>query len=338
MERLQALGADVEILPISPSLTGIRQGAVRGWSLFRPGRAVNAIRYVMRLRNRLRKGRVAILHANSLRACVLGGLAGRLAGVPVVWQIHSVVSEPMMSAAAVRLMCWLARWLPDRIVCNSKATAASFSGLGDRVRIVACGADTSRYTGNGRRPGASRVGMIARFSPLKGQRVFVEAANQITADRPETEFILAGAPLFGEDQYADQVRQDCLTSPNPERFQLLGFVDDVPSLLHDLDVVVQPSIYPEGFGQSVLEAMMAGKPVVASATGGLSELVEDRVTGRLVPPNDVGALHGAIDDLLADPAAAAAMGNRARQRACERYDIRATVRALEAVYAEVARA
>jgi len=148
------------------------------------------------------------------------------AGVPVVWQIHSVVSEPMMSPAAVRLMRWLARWLPDRIVCNSKATAACFSGLGDRVRIVACGADTSRYSGNGRRPGVSRVGMIARFSPLKGQRVFVEAANQITADRPETEFILAGAPLFGEDQYADQVRQDCLTSPNPERFQLLAFVDD----------------------------------------------------------------------------------------------------------------
>lgn len=184
----------------------------------------------------------------------------------------------------------------------------------------------------------SRVGMIARFSPLKGQRIFVEAAKQVAADRPDTEFILAGSALFGEDRYAEQVRQDCLTSATPERFQLLGFVDDVSSLLHDLDVVVQPSIYPEGFGQSVLEAMMAGKPVVASATGGLSELVEDRVTGRLVPPNDASALHDAIDELLADPVGAAAMGNRARQRASERYDIRATVRALEAVYAEVARA
>jgi len=84
VERLQGLGADVEILPISPSLTGIRQGAVRGWSLFRPGRAVSTIRYVMQLRNRLRQGHIALLHANSLRACILGGVAGRLAGVPVI--------------------------------------------------------------------------------------------------------------------------------------------------------------------------------------------------------------------------------------------------------------
>jgi len=127
------------------------------------------------------------------------------------------------------------------------------------------------------------------------------------------------------------------TAVNPDRFQFLGFVDDVPSLLRDLDIVVQPSIYPEGFGQSVLEAMMAGKPVVASAGGGLSELVEDGISGRLVPPADPGALRRAIGDLLADPVAAALMGKRGQLRATELYDIRGTAQAVEHVYAEVAR-
>jgi len=232
----------------------------------------------------------------------------------------------------------LARWIPDRIVCNSKATAAGFRGVDDRIRIVACGTDTTRYSTNGRKPGASRVGMIARFSPLKGQHVFVEAARQISLEHPETEFVLAGSPLFGEDAYTDRVRREANAGVNGDRFKFLGFVDDVPALLRDLDIVVQPSVYPEGFGQSVLEAMMAGKPVIASATGGLQELVEDGETGRLVPPGDPAALGRAIADLIADPDAARAMGERARTRVVQLYDINATARVIERVYAEVARA
>lgn len=323
---------------LAPTVARVRQDALSARSMVRPTRILTSIGYVFRLASRLRKSRAALLHANSLRACILGGLAGRLAGVPVVWQIHSVISEPMMTPAAVRLMRWLARWLPHRIICNSVATAACFSGLGDRVRIIACGLDTGLYARNGRAPGASRVGMIARFSPLKGQHVFVEAAKQVSVGHPDAEFVLAGVPLFGEEAYADRVRGDAEACVNPDRFQFLGFVDDVPSLLRELDIVVQPSVYPEGFGQSVLEAMMAGKPVIASATGGLCELVQDGATGRLVPPDDPAALGHAIHDLLADPAAASAMGQRARRRAFELYDIRGTVQATERVYAEVARA
>ncbi len=336
--RLRALGVDVEVLPFAPALTRLRQDGIRATSMVNPRRTVDAVRYVLRLRRRLKTANTAVVHANSLRACVLAGITGKLAGVPVVWQMHSVVATPMMTPAAVRMMRRLARFVPDRIICNSKATAASFRGVDRKVRIIACGSAVSSASGNGRRPGASRVGMIARFSPLKGQHVFVEAAKQVSIDRPETEFVFAGTPLFGENAYADEVRQESRTAANPDRFRFLGFVDDVPSLLRDLDIVVQPSVHPEGFGQSVLEAMMAGKPVVASAAGGLNELVEDGVSGRLVPPNDSGALSRAIGELLADPAAAAQMGKRGQERACELYDIRSTVLDVERVYAEVARA
>jgi glycosyltransferase involved in cell wall biosynthesis len=100
--------------------------------------------------------------------------------------------------------------------------------------------------------------MIARLSPLKGQHVFVEAVRRTSATYPDVEFVVAGSALFGEDAYARRVRDAAETLSKAGRIRFLGFVDDVPALLEDLDVVVQPSVHPEGFGLAILEAMMAG--------------------------------------------------------------------------------
>ena len=99
--------------------------------------------------------------------------------------------------------------------------------------------------------------------------------------------------------------------------------------------MVSPSTQPEGFGQSIVEAMMAGKPVIASASGGPVDVIEDGVTGRLVPPGDVLALSRAIAQMPDDPEAAAEMGRRGRERALRLYDIRHTTRQIEQVYEKV---
>jgi glycosyltransferase involved in cell wall biosynthesis len=335
VSRLEKAGIQVEIRALPASLGGIRQDRIGRLTPWSPVRLAALSTYILRLAQSFKHHRVALVHANSLRACVLGGLAGRLAGVPVVWQVHSVVSKPMMSNAAIGLIRSLARWLPERIICNSRATAACFGGPSERVRVIACGVDSTVYAANGRTAKPGRVGMISRFSPLKGQHVFVEAARLVSMQHPNVEFLLAGAPLFGEDGYARRVREEAEKSVNHDRIHFLGFVDDVPALLHDLDIVVQPSTLPEGFGQAVLEAMMAGKPVIASAAGGTVDLVEDGVTGRLVPAGDAQAVASAIDAFLRDPAAARAMGERARERALERYEIHETAAATARVYQEV---
>jgi glycosyltransferase involved in cell wall biosynthesis len=176
--------------------------------------------------------------------------------------------------------------------------------------------------------------MIARFAPIKGQHLLVEAARQVAKRHPEAEFVMAGTPLFGEEVYAQEVQEHAQRTLR-RKVQFLGFVDDVPSLLRELDVIVNPSTVPEGFGQAIVEAMMAGKPVIASALGGPVDVIEDGVTGRLVPAGDSDALANAINQLLSDPAAAAEMGRRGRERAVERYDIRETTRAIERVYERV---
>ena len=128
--------------------------------------------------------------------------------------------------------------------------------------------------------------MIARFALLKGQHVFVEAAHNLSERYPAVDFVLAGTPLFGEESYAQEVRA-AAQGRNGSSIRFLGFVDDVPGLFGQLDIVVSPSTQPEGFGQSIVEAMMAGKPVIASASGGPVDVIEDGVTGRLVPPGHV---------------------------------------------------
>jgi glycosyltransferase involved in cell wall biosynthesis len=227
------------------------------------------------------------------------------------------------------------RWLPAHIICNSRATAADFGAVAGRVSVIPIGVDSGRFSAERKeRNGHAVIGMVARFAPIKGQHIFVQAAQGLAASHPNAEFVLAGAPLFGEEQYEMEVRE-VVRSAGGRSVRFLGFVDDVPALMTKLDLVVSPSTQPEGFGQSIVEAMCSGKPVIASAAGGPTELIEDGVTGRLVPPGDVHALARAISELLDNPVESEAMGRRARERAVKLYDIRETTRLVEAVYERV---
>src|SRR5207253_4300256 len=143
------------------------------------------------------RDRTELVHANTLKASVLGGLAARLANVPNVWQIHSVVSSPLMAPAGLRLIQRLARHVPDHIICNSRTTAADFDVPSERLSVVPCGVDSTRFVPNGRiLSGVPRIGMIARFAPLKGQHIFIAAAARLAKRYPGAEFVLAGTALF----------------------------------------------------------------------------------------------------------------------------------------------
>jgi glycosyltransferase involved in cell wall biosynthesis len=116
---------------------------------------------------------------------------------------------------------------------------------------------------------------------------------------------------------------------------LLGFRSDVPAVVQAMDIGVCSSDF-EGSPLSVMEYMEEGKPVVASAVGGIPDLVQDGLTGALVPPRDPERLAEAISRLLADPAARAAMGERGRQLRRERYSIDATLSHLTELYERTA--
>jgi glycosyltransferase involved in cell wall biosynthesis len=142
--------------------------------------------------------------------------------------------------------------------------------------------------------------VIAHLHPTKGHHVAVAAWEQL--DQPRPLLLLAGGDLYGEPSvsYRRALEAQIVASGLNRDVVLLGLVDDMNTLYGACDLVVHPALYPEGFGRSVAEAQVAGVPVVATALGGPLELIEDGVSGRLVPPGDAGALARAVARLMDD--------------------------------------
>jgi glycosyltransferase involved in cell wall biosynthesis len=171
-----------------------------------------------------------------------------------------------------------------------------------------------------------RIALLSVLREEKRADVFVSAAARIAAERPEVEFIIAGEgpcrqPLI------DQARQLGVL----DRFHFPGYRDDVPQVLAEVDAFVLPS-RTEAFPNAVQEAMAAGLPVVASAVGGVVELVRDGRTGHLVPPGDPNALAMALLDLIDHPERATAFGAAARREVEERYSFQRMVAQFEELY------
>ena len=185
-------------------------------------------------------------------------------------------------------------------------------GLSDSVRLV--------------------VGLFGRVAPWKGQHLAIEAAARLDA----TALLIVGAPLFGEVAYAEELAGLVERLGLTGRVKLLGFREDIPRLMRAVDVVVHTSTAPEPFGRVLVEAMLVERPVIAADAGGAREIVEEGVTGLLVPPGQPDPLADALRRLLDDPALRLSMGQRGRERAERRFTLRPTLEALDRLLTSVA--
>jgi glycosyltransferase involved in cell wall biosynthesis len=179
-------------------------------------------------------------------------------------------------------------------------------------------------------PGTPVVFASGRANAYKGIPTLLEAWQRVeTAGYPGVHAAYAGdGPALADFRaQAETLRL--------RRFHFLGRRDDVPALLRSAAVAVVPSVWDEAFGLTVAEGMAAGKPVVASAVGGVPELVEPGRTGLLVLPADPGALAVAIRHCLDHPDEAAAMGRRGREAAAEKFNITRVVDELSGLLANL---
>jgi len=146
-------------------------------------------------------------------------------------------------------------------------------------------------------PAGPLVGVFSRLAGWKGQHVLLEAL----AEMPNVGCIVVGDTLFGEQAYAAELKQMVLERGLADRVRFLGHRSDVPKLMKAVDVMVHPSIDPEPFGRTLVEAMLSGVPVIATNTGAAPDILEGGKAGTLVPPNDAAALGRAISAVLAKP-------------------------------------
>lgn len=280
-----------------------------------------------------------LIHSNSLKADIIAGLAGRLARIPTIWHVRDRIEADYLPAPVVRVFRSLSRTIPSCVVANSQATLTSLHLRGEslrRARVVHDGC-TVLPVREGQRNCGIRIGLVGRISPWKGQHIFLQAAAALHPVYPTTRFEIIGAALFSEREYEAHLHELCRALRLEEVVEFTGFIEDVPARIAELDLVVHASTTGEPFGQVIIEAMAEQKPVVATDGGGVPEIVEDGITGILVPMGDAARMTEALTYLLANPEVAAQMGRNGRARVAAQFTIQRTARKVEAVYREVLR-
>jgi L-malate glycosyltransferase len=242
---------------------------------------------------------------------------------------------------------WTRRWMlhgvfhwSDHIVANSEAARASLvNGKNSHslcVSVVRNGVDLKLFSPNGhgthmrQELGYSSdsflVGTISNLRPEKGYRTLLEAVPEIIRKIPQARFLIVGTGELDEE-----LKQTVLERELAPYVAFLGRRADIAELLGAMDLMVLPSI-SESLPNVVLEAMSAGCPVIASAVGGCGELIQDGVTGMLLPPGHAPAISAAVVKLLQDPHLRQRIGRAARSWAEQEFDIFVSVKRLEDVY------
>jgi glycosyltransferase involved in cell wall biosynthesis len=307
-----------EVLPLGPSARNLRKerASIRGVS----GLALLAsARYVRVLARRLRVLKPDLIHTNTLKAAVYGLAAARIVRIPAICHLRDRIDSDYLPPMAVRTLRVYIPRMCDAVIANSATTLATLHvrNAGLLRPVVPSFVIYDPYDPNlspEGRPHEARpftIAFVGRMAPWKGQLLFVEAFARAFGGGDAIGLIV-GAALFGEDKYEQEVRCRIDTLGLSERLKMLGFRDDVPQILRQVDCLVHASILPEPFGQVVLEGMAQGLPVIASNAGGPAELVIDGQTGLLTAPGDIMALARAMRRLADDPILRQNLGASAR--------------------------
>lgn len=294
-----------------------------------------------RLARLIRRGGFDLVHTHSFRTELGAALATRaMPGRPrLLRTVHN--TDDFYTRPRYRGLARAASRSMDRLVAISDAVAAFLrqdAGLaGSPIERIYYGLNTAPYRPTvpppSRRGGDARptLGVLARLAPQKGHRVLFDAMPRIVAEIPRVQARIVG---HEELSTAAELRAYAAERGVADHVSFEGFRADVPGLLADLDVFVLPSLW-EGFGLVLLEAMAAGRPVVASAVGPIPEIVVEGETGLLVPPGDSDALARAVARLLRDPDLAARLGRSGRARVETEFGLDGMVARTDALYREL---
>jgi glycosyltransferase involved in cell wall biosynthesis len=244
-----------------------------------------------------------VIYANSQKAFVMSALARRK-GQILIWHLRDMLTPDHFGSLTCKAAVLAGNFAATAIVVNSEAVGDSFVKAGGRPNKAVV-----VYNGISPEPfeavqnceiemlrsqmgldGKYLVGVFGRLTPWKGQHIVIDALCGL----PDTHILLVGEALFGEQAYADDLRKRARARGVEDRVHFLGFRRDIPALMKLVDVVVHASTAPEPFGRVIVEAMLSGRPVIATRAGGVVEIIENEKTGLLVEPGSVSELLTAL--------------------------------------------
>ncbi len=313
--------------------------------LCRPIRPQDDLLTLLALVRLFRQWRPAIVHTHTSKAGALGRLAARIAGVPfIVHTFHGHIFDgyfpPWQANIFLKMERLLAK-LTTRIIALSDGQRQELLtlkiGSEEKLAVLPLGLELDPFLTSAAKNGQLRkelglsdkgklVGIIGRLVPIKGHEIFLRAARSVAEKLPSCYFLIVGD---GPERPKLQGMAEALGISSKVLF--LGWRRDLDRVYADLDLCTLSS-YNEGTPVSLLEAMAAGVPIVATRVGGVKDLITPPKTGLLVPPGDAQALAEAIITLLNDPEGARRMARAGRERAYPFYDVKALISRMEQFY------
>ena len=285
-----------------------------------------------------------IVHTHSSKAGILGRVAAKITFVPnIIHTPHGHVFYGHFAPFASKMFLWIEKLFSrftDRIVALTDGEKNDYEKLSvcpsEKLLKIHSGVDVAQYmqpNGNmvekkrslGLDQNEAVIGFVGWLLPIKGPNYLLKAMDYVWHEHPETSLILVGKGDLDVDLRAEALRKNA-----NGKVKFLGWREDVDEIMPVFDMLVLPSLN-EGMGRVLVEAMAAGKPVVASRVGGIPDLVRHGETGYLVPPADVEALADGIKKLLDDPEKAWEMGQRGKE-SCQQFSLEAMIQKLDDLY------
>lgn len=310
-------------------------------------RVLFSIPHIWKLARLFRKLQPDIVHTNSLKADLLGGIAAKLAGAKLVWHVRDRISPDYLPGPAVRVFRQLVRWIPDYIVACSQSVIDTLELPRSKpYRVVYSGIDLANYEFRTPDPSARAypevggkapilIGLVGRLGRWKGQHTFLQASAEVHRHFPQARFILYGSAMFGESEYEISLHKMVDELGIADAVEFKGFERNIAQAIVNLDILVHASITPEPFGQVIVQGMAAGKAVIASEGGGASEIIRPGIDGLLFERGNHEALADAMLSLLDDEVLASRLAMNGRERVRSLFTIEHTVERLSSVFQEM---
>jgi glycosyltransferase involved in cell wall biosynthesis len=293
----------------------------------------------------IRREKVDLVHSHLADQNFYSCVARLITGTKTIVTYHGTPGLPASRSLRGTIKLGVVRKWADATVVVSEYLKRELMSLGfppHKITRIHNGVDVAKFdasrTGRlrdelGCRNGATLVGMVANLRESKGYEYFIRAARKVADVSPHAKFVAVG---HIDKHIGERTKGLVQEMSLQDRFIFLGFRQDIPAVLADLDIFVLSST-SEGFSLATVEAMAAGKPVIATRSGGPEEIIESGTTGLLVPAADPAALASGICDLLADPARASHLGSAGRARAAMAFSLTKMISDYETLYDEVLR-
>ncbi len=284
----------------------------------------------------IRNNGILVAHGNNDVSSNMAGLLGAyLAGVSYVQHLRTTrppTRSERLAARLVKRFITVSSWGADRLAEVFPRTRGRMSAIRDVFEKPEISGDLPRDLPPGDSP---RVGIFSNLVQGKGHDVFLDAANILLKDGLDAQFFIFGGRVAGHEDYYDRIKSAVESGSFPEKIRFMGFKENVQDYMAVMDVVVEASSLPEGLQRTLAEAALLGRALVATDTGGVRDLVEDGVTGILVPTASNEALAGAVRRLVVSERERKSLGAAAAKRAGVLFDISDSVAALYSLYMDI---